>query len=118
MDTIFISGLKLDLVIGVHPWEQQIRQRLLLDLELATDTRPAAASDELADTVDYQALSERLMAHASASRLALIETLAEQLAAIVREEFGVPWLRLRLHKPDALSQADDVGICIERGQRD
>ncbi len=117
MDTIFITGLKLDVVIGVHPWEQRIRQRLLLDLELATDIRPAAASDDLADTVDYQALSERLCAHAASSRLALIETLAEQLAAIVRDEFGVSWLRLRLHKPDALSQAADVGVCIERGQR-
>ena len=117
MDIVFIRELRVDTVIGVYDWERRIRQTVVLDLELASDNRRAAASDSIADAVDYAAISARLLSFIEGSEFQLIETLAEQLANIVLEEFAVPWLRLRLAKPGAVARARDVGVLIERGER-
>ena len=117
MDTVFIRGLCADTVIGVHDWERGVRQRLVLDLELATDNRRAAAADRLEDALDYAAVAQRVVAFVENSRCLLIETLAEQVAALLQTEFGVCWLRLRLEKPGAVAQAETVGVLIERGER-
>jgi len=117
MDLVYIRELRAETVIGVYDWERSIHQVVLLDLELAVDNRAAAASDALADALDYAALSARLLSFIEGSEFQLIETMAEQVAAIVLQEFGVPWLRLRLAKPGAVARARDVGVIIERGQR-
>jgi dihydroneopterin aldolase len=117
VDIVFIRELRAETVIGVYDWERSIRQAVVLDLELAADNRRAAASDKLDDTLDYAALSARLLAFIEGSEFQLIETMAEQVAAIVLQEFGVPWLRLRLAKPGAVARARDVGVLIERGER-
>jgi dihydroneopterin aldolase len=117
MDIVYIRELRAATVIGVYDWERSVRQIVLLDLELAADSRRAAASDEIGDALDYAALSARVLAFIEASEFQLIETLAEQVAALVMAEFGVPWLRLRLAKPGAVAQARDVGVIIERGER-
>ena len=117
MDTVYIEGLKTDAVIGVYDWERSIRQTLVLDLELASDNRAAAATDGIADAVDYDAISKRILAYVQASEFELIETLAERVAAIVLSEFNIPWLRLKLGKPGAVAEASDVGVIIERGSR-
>ena len=108
MDTVFIRQLRADTVIGVYDWERNVRQNVVLDLEMATDNRRAAASDEIADALDYAAISARVLSFIKGSEFQLIETMAEQVAAIVLGEFGVPWLRLRLAKPGAVAQAQDV----------
>lgn len=117
MDTVYIEGLKTDAVIGVYDWERSIRQTLVLDLELASDNRAAAATDGIADAMDYDAISKRILAYVHASEFELIETLAERVAAIVLSEFNIPWLRLKLSKPGAVAEANDVGVIIERGSR-
>ncbi len=117
MDTVFIEGLRVDAIIGVYDWERSIRQQLVLDVELAADNRRAASGDRIEDAVDYAAISARLIAHIKGSECQLIETLAEQLAAILLEEFAIAWLRLRLAKPGAVAQARTVGVVIERGER-
>lgn len=117
MDTVFIRQLRADTVIGVYDWERNVRQNVVLDLEMATDNRRAAASDEIADALDYAAISARVLSFIKGSEFQLIETMAEQVAAIVLGEFGVPWLRLRLAKPGAVAQAQEVGVVIERGER-
>ncbi len=117
MDTVYIEGLKTDAVIGVYDWERSIRQTLVLDLELASDNRAAAATDGIADAVDYDAISKRILAYVQASEFELIETLAERVADIVLTEFNIPWLRLKLGKPGAVAEANDVGVIIERGSR-
>ncbi|RLQ21193.1 dihydroneopterin aldolase [Seongchinamella sediminis] len=116
MDRVYIKGLKTDAVIGVYDWERDIRQTLVLDLELAADNRAAAATDAIEDAVDYDAISGRILAYVADSEFQLIETLAERVAEIVLSEFGVPWLRLRLAKPGAVAEAGDVGVIIERGE--
>jgi dihydroneopterin aldolase len=117
MDTVYIEGLKTDAVIGVYDWERSIRQTLVLDLELASDNRAAAATDGIADAMDYDAISKRILAYVQASEFELIETLAERVAAIVLSEFNIPWLRLKLSKPGAVAEANDVGVIIERGSK-
>lgn len=117
MDIVYIRDLKIDTVIGIFEWERRIRQTVSLDLEMAFDIRPAAASDNIADALDYKSVAKRLIAFVETSEFLLVETLAERCAAIVREEFGVPWLRLRLSKPGAVRGAQDVGVLIERGEK-
>ena len=117
MDTVYIQGLKADAVIGVYDWERDIRQTLVLDLELASDNRAAARDDAIEEAVDYDAISGRILAFVSDSEFQLIETLAERVAELVLREFDVAWLRLKLAKPGAVKQADSVGVIIERGKR-
>lgn len=115
MDTVFIRGLEVETVIGIFDWERCIRQRVRIDLEMAADIAQAAATDAIEDALDYKAIGKRIIGFVGDSEFLLVETLAEQVAGIVREEFGVPWLRLSVSKPGALRGADDVGVTIERG---
>ena len=117
MDIVFIRELRADTVIGVYDWEREVRQSVVLDLEMAWDNTLPAGSDAISDALDYTAVSSRLLEFIEGSQFQLIEAMAEQVAAIVLEEFKVPWLRLRLCKPGAVAQARDVGVLIERGER-
>jgi 2-amino-4-hydroxy-6-hydroxymethyldihydropteridine diphosphokinase len=113
-DHVFIEGLEIEAQIGIYDWERRIRQPLLFDLEMAFDNRKPAASDAIADTLDYKAVSKRLAAFVSASSFGLVETLAERCAEIVLREFGVESLKLKLSKPGAVRGARAVGVTIER----
>lgn len=115
MDRVLIDALKVEASIGIFEWEQRIRQQVVLDLELGTDTRKAAASDDIADAVDYKAVAKRISELAGEGRWGLVERLAEAVAACLREEFGLPWVRVTLRKPGAVTGAAAVGITIERG---
>jgi len=117
MDIIFLKDLRIDCVIGIWDWERQIRQTVIIDLEMATDIRRAAASDAIDDTLNYKAVAKRLQAFVSDSKFQLIETMAEAVAGIVLKEFQVPWVRVRVNKRGAVRGATDVGVEIERGVR-
>jgi dihydroneopterin aldolase len=117
MDIVFIEKLRIDTVIGIYDWERQVRQTVALDLEMAFDNTRPAASDKIDDALDYKAVSKRLIAFVEASSFGLVETLAERCAEIVRNEFGVAWVRLKLRKPGAVRGAKAVGVLIERGRR-
>ena len=117
MDIIFLRDLRIQTVIGIYEWERKTRQEVVLDLEMATDVRKAAASDDIDDALNYKSVAKRLIAFVEESRFQLVETLAERCAEIVLREFGVPWVRLSLNKIGAVSGARDVGVIIERGER-
>jgi dihydroneopterin aldolase len=117
MDHVFIEDLRIETIIGIYDWERTTRQVVALDVEMAFDNRKPAASDRIEDTLNYKAVSKRLIAFVEASQFELVETLAERCAAIIREEFGVGWLRLKLSKPGAVTGARAVGVVIERGER-
>lgn len=117
MDIIYLRDLRIETVIGVYDWERSIKQTVILDLEMASDIRKAAASDDIADTLDYKSVAKRLIAYVEQSEFQLVETLAERVASIVLEEFSVPWLKLTLNKQGAVRGARDVGVIIERGTR-
>ncbi|HJU39869.1 dihydroneopterin aldolase [Tahibacter soli] len=116
MDTVFIEDLRIETVIGIYDWERKIRQVVAIDLEMAFDNTKPAATDRIEDTLDYKAVSKRLIAFVEASHFELVETLAERCAAIVLDEFGVSWLRLKLSKPGAVRGSRAVGVRIERGK--
>lgn len=116
MDRVFIRRLRVDTIIGVYDWERRIRQTLVLDIEMAADNRAAAATDGIADALDYAAVAARVEAFVRDSRFQLIETIAEQVAGIILDEFGVPWVSVRLAKPGAVSAAAEVGVSIQRGE--
>lgn len=117
MDTIFLRDLRIDTVIGIYDWERRIHQTVSLDLEMATDIRKAAASDRIDDTLNYKAVAKRIIGFVEQSEFQLVETLAERVAEIVLDEFGIPWVRLTLNKTGAVRGARDVGVVIERGDR-
>ncbi|MCW8808157.1 MAG: dihydroneopterin aldolase [Rhodanobacter sp.] len=117
MDIVFIEDLRIDAVIGIYDWERRVRQTLSFDIEMAFDNTVPAASDDIALTLNYKDVSKRLIDYVGASNFGLVETLAERCTAIIREEFGVPWVRLKLSKPGAVRGAAAVGVRIERGVR-
>jgi 7,8-dihydroneopterin aldolase/epimerase/oxygenase len=117
MDIVFIEDLRIDAVIGIYDWERRVRQTLSFDIEMAFDNTVPAASDDIALTLNYKDGSKRLIDYVGASSFGLVETLAEQCAKIIREEFGVAWVRLKLSKPGAVRGAKSVGVRIERGTR-
>ena len=117
MDIVYVRELNIKTVIGIFDWERSIKQTVSIDLEMGTDIAKAAATDHIDDTLDYKAVSKRIIAFVEASEFQLVETMAERIAEIVRNEFGVPWVRLRLSKPGAVRGSKDVGVIIERGEK-
>lgn len=115
LDLVFIDDLRIQTVIGIFDWEREITQTVSLDLQMAFDISRAGKSDSIADTLDYKAVSKRLIQFVENSEFQLVEALAEHCARIVLEEFPVTWLRLKLSKPGAVRGSSAVGVIIERG---
>ena len=118
MDIVFLRDLRIDAVIGIYDWERCTRQTLIFDIEMAADIARAAATDDIEDTPNYKSVAKRLMEFVGESEFQLVETLAERCAQIIRDEFSVRWVRLTLNKKGAVRGATDVGVIIERGERD
>ena len=115
-DIVYIKDLQIKTVIGIYDWEREIKQTVSIDLEMASDIARAAATDAIDDALDYKAVAKRIIAFVEESGFQLVETMAERISEIVRNEFGVSWLRLRVSKPGAVTGSRDVGILIERGE--
>jgi dihydroneopterin aldolase len=117
-DVIFLSGLTTECIIGIWDWERRVRQKVVLDLEMAADIRKAAATDAIEDTLDYKRVAKRLLQFVGESQFHLVETLTERVAELVIREFDVEWVRVRLNKQGAIRGSRDVGILIERRRAD
>lgn len=115
MDKIFLQELRIDTVIGIWDWERKIRQTVIIDLEMSADIARAAATDDVQDTLNYKSVAKRIQQFVGDSSFQLVETLAERIASIVRDEFGVAWVKVTVHKPGAIRGSKDVGVMIERG---
>ena len=117
MDTIFLRDLRITTIVGIWEWERRMPQVVSIDLDMAADIARAAASDDNRDTLDYKAVTKRVKELVAGSGFNLIETMAHRVAALITDEFGVPWVRVSVHKPFAIRGSRDVGITVERGQR-
>ena len=117
MDIVFLRDLRIETVIGIYDWEREIKQTVVLDLEMAGDVRKAAASERIEDALNYKAVAKRMIQFVGESRFQLVETLAERCTEIILSEFGVSWVRLSVHKIGAVTGARDVGVLIERGTK-
>ena len=114
MDIVYIRELEIETIIGIYDWEREQKQTVSLDLEMGTDISLAASSEDIEKTLDYKAVAKRLIEFVESSEFFLVETMAEKVAQIVMLEFSVPWLKLRLGKPGAVTGSKDVGIIIEK----
>ena len=117
MDIVYISDLKIETVIGIFDWEREVKQVVSLDIEMATDIRKAAETDDIQFAINYKAIAKRVIKFIQESEFFLVERMAEEVAKLILAEFSVTWLRLRVSKPGALRGSKDVGIIIERGEK-
>ncbi len=117
MDIVFVRDLRIETVIGIYDWEREIKQTVVLDMEMASDVRRAAASERIEDALNYKAVAKRMIQFVGESHFQLVETLAERCAEIILSEFEVPWVRLSVNKIGAVTGARDVGVLIERGTK-
>jgi len=116
LDKVIIEDLCIDTIIGVNEWEQSVKQKLLITVELSCDVKTAAANDQLRDTIDYAGIANRMLAFSSTHHFQLIETLAERLAQLLLAEYPIQRVKIYLRKPSAIAQAASAGIQIERGR--
>lgn len=114
LDVISIRNLRAWSLIGVHPHEREHRQELRIDVWLGTDTRAAAAGDDLGQAIDYSDVARAFRERAGGATHRLVETLAEELAALALERFGARAVRLSVEKRGAVPGTDAVGVTIER----
>ena len=117
MDIIYLKDLRIDTIVGIYEWERRTRQTVIFDIEMGADISKAARTDAIEDTLNYKAVAKRIISFVENSDCQLIETLAERVADILLQEFKVPWLRLSLNKQGAVRGVRDVGVIIERGNR-
>jgi dihydroneopterin aldolase len=118
MDKIFLRQLEIDAVIGIWEWERRIKQRVSIDLEMATDARIASRNDSVENTLNYKDVAKRLIDFVGESEFQLLESLADAAAGIVIREFGVRWVKLSVGKPGAIAGSKVVGVTIERTAED
>ena len=118
MDKIFIHALKTETIVGIFDWERQVKQTVVMDIELSADIRKAALSDSIDDTLNYKGVAKRVLAFVEESSFHLVETLAEHIAMLILEEFGVSWVSIALSKPGAIRSSRDVGVKLERTRSD
>ena len=118
MDKIFIHALKTETIVGIFDWERQVKQTVVLDIEFSADIRKAALTDSIDDTLNYKGVAKRVLSLIEESSFHLVETLAEHVAMLILEEFGVSWVRIALSKPGAIRNSRDVGVMLERSVPD
>ena len=117
-DFVSVRDLSVDAVIGVHAWERDVEQTLLVSVDMVPETndvRKAAASDDLDDALDYSAVAETIAAVLREGRFRLIETAAERVAGRLLADFPLSWLRLELRKPIAAGGYTAM-ITVERAR--
>ena len=117
MDIIFLGGLEITTIIGIYDWERETKQTIVLDIEMAYDIQKAAKSDSIEDTLDYKAVSKKIISFVEESEYFLVEKLAEEITQLILNHFNIPWVKLTLNKKGAIRGASDVGIIIERGKK-
>lgn len=118
MDIIFLHEFKVDTVIGLYDWERALPQTIQLDLDIGLPHNRACRSDDVADTIDYGRVVERVRESLGQQHFSLVEALAEHVAQIILAEFGAPWTKVSVTKLGLLRGVKQVGITIERGSSD
>ena len=114
MDKVLIRGLKVEATIGVHEWEKQIKQPVVLDIDLSYDCHAAGQSDDIKDALDYFTVSQKLSHFISLSHFELIEALAEHCCQLLLKQFPVKKVKLILSKPEAVPNAQSVAVQLVR----
>ena len=114
MDKIFIKDLEIETVIGIYEWEREVRQLISINIEMTVDTKKAARSDKVEDSLDYKKVCKRIISLTKHSKSKLIENLAHKIAETILSEFSASNVIVTVEKPGALRGSKSVGIVIER----
>lgn len=115
MDRIFIEELTVFAQIGVYDWEQQIKQKLVFDLEMAWDCNQAAETDDVVYCLNYAEVSQAIIDYVESKPFLLIERVAYEVADLLESRYELQGLKIKLSKPKAVAQARNVGVLIVRG---
>jgi dihydroneopterin aldolase len=118
-DTVSIRGLSVRAVIGVYDWEREIEQDLTFGVDMAVDVARVAATDDVADAVDYSKVAATVRSVVQDGKFQLIETAADRVAERILAGFPVGWVRVEVAKPitaDGGTGPYTAVITIERGQ--
>lgn len=116
MDKIVLKGVQVETLIGWHQWERQSLRPLTLDLYIGMPGQSACESDNLVDTIDYEAVVNTLRASLAEQHFLLLEALAEHIANILLQDFGAPWAKVTVIKPGILVDVASVSVEIERSR--
>lgn len=116
MDIVYIRDLRIDAVIGIYEWEKRIKQQININLEMGWDNSIPAASDDIKDTLNYKACANLVKDLVSRSEYELVETLAEKISELLLKEMKIPWIKVSVGKPMAVTDSKEVGVIIERFQ--
>ena len=114
MDKIFIKDLEIETVIGIYEWEREVRQLISVNIEMTVDTKKAARSDKVEDSLDYKKVCKRISSLTKNLKSKLIENLAHKIAETILSEFSVSNVIVTGENPGALRGSKSVGIVIER----
>jgi dihydroneopterin aldolase len=115
MDIVVVKDLRFKTIVGCWDWERQLPQTISIDLEMGWDFSPAVASGELQDALNYKEVSNRVEEYVQAQQFELVESAADGIAEMVIQEFSVPWIRVAISKPFAVTGSKSVGVIVERG---
>lgn len=115
MDFIFIEGLRLRARVGIYEREKAAPQTLELNLTFGVPDA-AAERDDIRDTIDYAVVVERLKQELDSRQFNLLETLGEFVVSLLFDEFGAPWVKLRIAKVGVMKDVRRVGVFIQRGR--
>ena len=119
LDRIVIRDLLVRGIVGINAEERRDRQDILINVTMWADTRPAAASDDIADAVNYRTIAKAMIAHVESAQPRLVERLAADLAAICfAQDACVQAVEVSVEKPGALRFARSVGVVITRQRKD
>jgi len=116
VDKVIVKQLELQTIIGLFPWEREVRQRVLVDLEMAVDVAKASQTDDLEFVVNYAEVCERVTVLADKCKFKLLETFVERIAEMVLRDFDVSWIKVAVNKTDVIPQVSSVGVQIERSR--
>ena len=114
MDIVYIRDLRIDAVIGIYDWERRINQQINVNVEMGWDNRKAAQSDDIKDTLNYKEAAKLVKDLVDRSEFQLVEALAEHIAELLLDKMNIPWIKVSLGKPMAVTDSAEVGVIIER----
>ena len=117
MDIIFLNEVKIQTKLGVPEWERMAPQTIVLDIEIAMPNSKSCETDDIQDTIDYGAIVNRMRETLATKSFQLVEALAEHLCQLIMQEFGAPWVKIRVAKPGILPGVKALGVVIERGNK-
>lgn len=115
MDFIFIEDLRVQAWVGIYPREQAAPQTVELNLTFGVPDA-AAERDDIADTIDYAKVIERIRKELSERHFNLLEALGEFVVKLLFDDFNAPWVKIRIAKIGVRKDARRVGVFIQRGR--